>query len=162
MALAASLLVIWTGFHVLTGGLRDLAREAISQINPNFRNFDTEVGRLSGGQRQSISIARAVHLDTRVLIMDEPTAALGPEETEMVRQLVISLKGRGLGIFLIGHDLHHVIALSDRIVAMRGGKVVVEIAADDADEDALVGMIISGKVPSKARPGPGAAEQGNR
>jgi D-xylose transport system ATP-binding protein len=139
-----------------TARMRQTAQEAIGQINPNFRNFDTEVGRLSGGQRQSISIARAVHLDTRVLIMDEPTAALGPEETEMVRQLVLRLKDRGLGIFMIGHDLQDVISLSDRIVAMRGGKVVGEIAADDADEDALLGMIISGKCPPAARPGPGA------
>lgn len=140
-----------------TALMREAAREAIGRINPNFTNFDTEVGHLSGGQRQSISIARAVHMETRVLVMDEPTAALGPEETEMVRQLVINLKDRGLGIFLIGHDLQDVIALSDRIVAMRGGRVVGEIASQDANEDALLGMIISGRCPPAARPGPGAA-----
>ena len=68
--------------------MREIAEKAIGEINPNIRNFDTEVGSMSGGQRQSISIARAVTEDTKVLIMDEPTAALGPEETEMVRQLV--------------------------------------------------------------------------
>lgn len=140
--------------------MREIASRAIGEINPNFKNFDTEVGQLSGGQRQSISIARAVHLDTRVLIMDEPTAALGPEETEMVRQLVIRLKRQGLGIFMIGHDLQDVIALSDRIVAMRGGRIVGEVEADATTEDDLLGMIISGKCPDTALPGPGALRAG--
>jgi len=140
-----------------TARMRRIAREAVQEINPNFDRFDTEVGLLSGGQRQSISIARAVHLDTRVLIMDEPTAALGPEETEMVRQLVRRLKARGISIFMIGHDLHDVISLSDRIVAMRGGRIVGTVAAEAATEDDLLGMIISGKCPETAKPGPGAA-----
>ena len=140
-----------------TARMRRVARQAVQEINPNFDRFDTEVGLLSGGQRQSISIARAVHLDTRVLIMDEPTAALGPEETEMVRQLVRRLKARGISIFMIGHDLQDVIVLSDRIVAMRGGRIVGTVAAEDATEDDLLGMIISGKCPETARRGPGAA-----
>ena len=136
--------------------MRTIAEEAIRNINPNFHRFRTEVGLLSGGQRQSVAIARAVHLDTRVLIMDEPTAALGPEETEMVRQLVLRLKERDLGIFLIGHDLQDILRLSDRIVAMRGGRVVGTLEAARASEDDLLGMIISGKVPPAALPGPGA------
>lgn len=136
--------------------MREIASRALAEINPNFRNIDTEVGNMSGGQRQSISIARAVHNDTRVLIMDEPTAALGPEETEMVRQLVRRLKDQGIGIFLIGHDLQDVITLSDRIVAMRGGQVVGEVAAASVSEDELLGMIISGHCPDHAKPGPGA------
>lgn len=136
--------------------MREIAARALAEINPNFRNIDTEVGRMSGGQRQSISIARAVHMDTRVLIMDEPTAALGPEETEMVRQLVRRLKAQGIGIFLIGHDLQDVITLSDRIMAMRGGQVVGEVAAAEVSEDDLLGMIISGKCPPQAKAGPAA------
>jgi D-xylose transport system ATP-binding protein len=136
--------------------MREIASRALAEINPNFRNIDTEVGNMSGGQRQSISIARAVHSDTRVLIMDEPTAALGPEETEMVRQLVRRLKEQGIGIFLIGHDLQDIITLSDRIVAMRGGQVVGEVVAQSVTEDELLGMIISGRCPDHAEPGPGA------
>lgn len=136
--------------------MREIAARALAQINPNFRNIDNEVGRMSGGQRQSISIARAVHMDTRVLIMDEPTAALGPEETEMVRQLVRRLKAQGIGIFLIGHDLDDVITLSDRIIAMRGGQVVGEVSAAKVDEDQLLGMIISGRCPPHGQAGPGA------
>lgn len=134
----------------------DIASRALAEINPNFRNVGNAVGNMSGGQRQSISIARAVHSDTRVLIMDEPTAALGPSETEMVRQLVRRLKDQGIGIFLIGHDLQDVITLSDRIVAMRAGQVVGEVAAESVSEDELLGMIISGRCPDHAEPGPGA------
>lgn len=136
--------------------MHEIAAQAIHQINPHFRNLETEVGLLSGGQRQSISIARAVHMDTRVLIMDEPTAALGPEETGMVRQLVLRLKQQKIAIFLIGHDLEDVISLSDRIVAMRSGQVVGSVMADKVTEDDLLAMIISGKCPPQAERGPGA------
>lgn len=138
--------------------MREIAAAALAEINPHFTNVGTEVAQLSGGQRQSISIARAVHMETRVLIMDEPTAALGPEETEMVRQLVRRLKGQGIGIFLIGHDLQDVITLSDRIVAMRSGQVVGTVPAAEVSEDELLGMIISGRCPAAALPGPGASD----
>jgi len=136
--------------------MRNIASRALAEINPNFHNIETFVGNMSGGQRQSISIARAVHSETRVLIMDEPTAALGPEETAMVRKLVQRLKEQGIGIFLIGHDLHDVMTLSDRITAMRGGQVVGEVEADRVSEDELLGMIISGRCPDHAVSGPGA------
>ncbi len=72
------------------------------------------VSALSGGQRQSVAIARAVHFNARILIMDEPTAALGPQETQMVAELIEELKRQGLGIFLISHDIHDVMKLCDR------------------------------------------------
>ena len=77
----------------------------------------------------------------------------------MVRQLVRRLKAKGLGIFMIGHDLQDVINMSDRIVAMRGGQVVGEVASIDVSEDDLLGMIISGKCPENAKVGPGARGQ---
>ena len=79
---------------------------------------------LSGGQRQSVAIARAIHFNARILIMDEPTAALGPAETAQVRELVAQLKAEGIGIFLISHDIHDVFDLSDRITVMLQGKLV--------------------------------------
>jgi len=147
----------WFGLKVNDArAMREWATKAIAKINPHFKNIDTEVGLLSGGQRQTISIARAVHDDTKVLILDEPTAALGPAETEMVRELVRRLKAKGLGIFMIGHDMLDVINMSDRIVAMRGGRVVGTVAANDVTEDDLLGMIIAGKCPANAEAGPGA------
>ena len=72
----------------------------MGRLNPNFKRFTTPVMSLSGGQRQAVAIARAVHFNARILIMDEPTAALGPAETAQVRDLVRQLKAEGIGIFL--------------------------------------------------------------
>ena len=136
--------------------MKRIAEKSICDINPNFKNFSVEVGRLSGGQRQCISIARAIHMNTKILIMDEPTAALGPAETKMVSELITRLKDKGLSIFLIGHDLEQIKMLSDRIIAMRTGKVVGEVMAADVNEEELLAMIIMGKCPVKSVKGPGA------
>ena len=97
------------------------ARQVIQRLNPNFTNIKQPMGNLSGGQRQAVAIARAIHFDARILIMDEPTAALGPQESEMVGQLIKQLKSEGIGIFLVSHDLHDVFDLSDRISVMKNG-----------------------------------------
>ena len=102
------------------GSLDDAAmesatRKVMGRLNPRFKNFKTPVKSLSGGQRQSVAIARAIHFNARILIMDEPTAALGPAETAQVRELVAQLKNEGIGIFLISHDIHDVFDLADRI-----------------------------------------------
>ena len=81
-------------------------RKIMARLNPNFRKFGAPVSALSGGQRQSVAIARAVYFNAKILIMDEPTAALGPQETQMVAELIQELKRQGLGIFLIDHDVH--------------------------------------------------------
>ncbi|MFX7571053.1 ATP-binding cassette domain-containing protein, partial [Acinetobacter baumannii] len=85
------------------------------RLNPHFQRFREPVRNLSGGQRQSVAIARALHFNARILIMDEPTAALGPQEARQVGELIHRLKDEGIGIFLISHDLHDVFGLSDRI-----------------------------------------------
>lgn len=103
--------------------MRDLAARMIGQLNPRFTNLNTPCRDLSGGQRQTIAIARALHFEARVLIMDEPTAALGPHETAMVKELVRELKSKGIGVFLISHDMHEVFDLADRVVVMKNGQV---------------------------------------
>ena len=132
------------------------AREVMGRLNPNFRRFKEPVKALSGGQRQSVAIARAILFDARILIMDEPTAALGPQETEQVGALIKQLKADGIGIFLISHDIHNVFDLADRVVVMKNGKVVGEARTSDVTKDEVLGMIIMGKVPAGAQPGPGA------
>ncbi len=133
----------------LIGGLNDGAmeaatREVMHRLNPNFSNFKTPVMSLSGGQRQSVAIARAVHFNARILIMDEPTAALGPAETEQVRDLIRQLKSEGIGIFLVSHDIHDVFDLSDRISVMYHGRLVKTVRREEVAPDEVLAMIIMG------------------
>ena len=88
--------------------------------------------------------------------MDEPTAALGPQETQQVGELIKQLKAEGIGIFLISHDIHDVFDLADRVVVMKNGQVVGSAQTADVTQDEVLGMIIGGKVPPGAVAGPGA------
>src|SRR4051794_20929014 len=136
------------------GSLDDSAMEAetrkvMGRLNPNFTRFKMPVKSLSGGQRQAVAIARAVHFNARILIMDEPTAALGPAETAQVRNLVRQLKDEGIGIFLISHDIHDVFDLSDRVSVMYHGRIVDTVNKTDVTPDDVLGMIILGKKPGE-------------
>ena len=154
---------LFLGRELLTawGTLDDVAmeaatREVMGRLNPNFRKFKEPVRSLSGGQRQSVAIARAIHFNAKILIMDEPTAALGPQETAQVGELIKQLKAEGIGIFLISHDLHDVFDLADRVFVMKNGKLVGEALTSEVTQDEVLGMIILGKCPAGAKPGPGA------
>ena len=125
-------------------------RKIMGRLNPNFTRFKMAVRSLSGGQRQAVAIARAVYFNARILIMDEPTAALGPAETAQVRNLIRQLKEDGIGIFLISHDIHDVFDLSDRIGVMYHGRIVDMVAKDSVTPDEIVSMIILGKRPDEA------------
>lgn len=129
--------------------MEDAARRVMGRLNPKFENFKTPVASLSGGQRQSVAIARAVHFNARILIMDEPTAALGPAETEQVRELMRQLKREGIGIILISHDIHDVFDLSDRISVMLQGRLVGTVNREDVTMDEVLAMIIVGKLPGE-------------
>ena len=129
--------------------MESATREIMGRLNPKFQNFKTPVSSLSGGQRQSVAIARAVHFNARILIMDEPTAALGPAETEQVRQLMRQLQSEGIGIIMISHDIHDVFDLSDRISVMLQGKLVGTVKKGEATMDEVLAMIIIGKLPGE-------------
>src|SRR6188768_1578057 len=151
---AAANLYLGRELRTRWGTLDDIAMEAecrkvMGRLNPNFRRFKDPVKSLSGGQRQSVAIARAIHFNARILIMDEPTAALGPAETAEVRDLVTQLKSEGIGIFLISHDIHDVFDLSDRISVMLQGKLVGTVDKDEVTKDEVLAMIIMGKLPSE-------------
>ncbi len=129
------------------------ARKVMSRLNPHFQRLKDPVKVLSGGERQSVAIARAILFDARILIMDEPTAALGPQETAQVGALVRQLKSDGIGIFLISHDIHDVFDLADRICVMKNGRVVGTARIEHVTKDEVLGMIILGKCPPAALPG---------
>ena len=123
--------------------------KVMRRLNPRFKNLKIPVRSLSGGQRQSVAIARAVHFNARILIMDEPTAALGPAETAQVRELVTQLKAEGIGILLISHDIHDVFDLSDRISVMLQSRLVDTVNKGDVTMDEVLAMIIAGKKPGE-------------
>jgi D-xylose transport system ATP-binding protein len=131
------------------GAMESATRKIMGRLNPKFRNFKVAVKSLSGGQRQSVAIARAVHFNAKILIMDEPTAALGPAETAQVRDLVAQLKAEGIGIFLISHDIHDVFDLADRISVMNTGRLVGTVDKTKVTKDEVLAMIILGKPPEQ-------------
>ena len=153
---AASNLFLGRELTTKAGLLDDAAMEAVcrkimGRLNPNFTKFSDPVSALSGGQRQSVAIARAVYFNAKILIMDEPTAALGPHETQMVADLIKQLKKQGIGIFLIDHDVHAVMELCDRASVMKNGALVGTVNIADVTDDDLLSMIILGKSPLAAQ-----------
>ncbi|MEM1077259.1 ATP-binding cassette domain-containing protein [Dinoroseobacter sp. S76] len=125
-------------------------RKIMKRLTPNFQKHNEPVSALSGGQRQSVAIARAVYFNAKILIMDEPTAALGVHETQMVADLIKELKAQGLGIFLISHDTREMLELCDRVSVMKNGKLVGTERVEDVTEDDILSMIILGKNPREA------------
>ena len=132
------------------GQMEAETRKIMARLNPNFKKFKEPVSALSGGQRQSVAIARAVYFNARILIMDEPTAALGVHETEMVASLIKELKKQGLGIFLISHDTREMMELCDRVAVMKNGKLIGNERVADVSEDDILSMIILGKNPKES------------
>ena len=156
---------LYLGREILTkwgtlddSAMESQARKVMARLNPNFHRFKDPVITLSGGQRQSVAIARAIHFNAQILIMDEPTAALGPQETAQVGELIMQLKSEGIGIFLISHDIHDVFDLADRLAVMKNGQIVGTGRVKDLTKDEVLGMIILGKCPPGATPGPGAMQ----
>ena len=116
--------------------LRDRVGIELPDIDETTRNF-------SGGQRQAVAIARAVNgADLKVLVMDEPTAALGPEETHNTLNLIKTVRERGTPIILISHNLDHVFRVADRVLVMRGGKNAGVVDVATSSQHDVLGMIV--------------------
>lgn len=129
-------------------------REVVHRINPRFDDFRSPVARLSGGERQTIAIARAIHTQARLLILDEPTAALGPAETRQVHALVRRLREEGLAIVLVSHDLHDVFALADRVVVMKSGRAIADRFTAQTGPEEVLELILAGTTTRSNGPGP--------
>ncbi|MGL1920539.1 MAG: ATP-binding cassette domain-containing protein [Hyphomicrobiales bacterium] len=140
-------------FGVLDDAQMELeTRKAMKSLNPNFTNITAPVSSMSGGQRQVVAIGRAIYFNAKTLVMDEPTAALGPSETAMVKDLTIKLKSEGIGIFLISHDMADVFDLCDRVMVMKNGKDVGSFKIDEVTRDDILSLIIGGKLPDDWKP----------
>ena len=108
------------------------------------RSIRQPVGSLSGGQRQSVAVAKAVMWNSKLVIMDEPTAALGVTQTAQVLDLIRRLRDRGLGVMLVSHNLNDVFAVADRIVVLYLGRTVAEGKVSDFDRQSVVEYMTTG------------------
>jgi D-xylose transport system ATP-binding protein len=120
------------------------AREALRRLDVNIPNPQAAVGLLSGGQRQAIAVARAVNFAQRVVILDEPTAALGVRETRNVQRLIKRLPDHGVSVILISHSLEQVMDVADRAVVLRGGRKVGEVRSGQEHHEEIVSLIVGG------------------
>lgn len=121
------------------------ARGYLQRLSVLIDDMDRPVERMSGGQRQAVAIARALRWDARVVIMDEPTAALGVKETALVLNLVRKLREEGRTVILISHNMADVVALADRVAILKSGAKVIERDVAGLDADALAHMVMTGR-----------------
>ncbi|MBP0579080.1 sugar ABC transporter ATP-binding protein [Labrys sp. LIt4] len=120
------------------------AQETMAQLDFHVTRLDAPVGNFSGGQRQAVAIGRAVYWNAQVLIMDEPTAALGVPEQRKVVSLIQTLKAQGRGIIFISHNLQDIFAVSDRIVVLRRGTLAGERKIAETNHDEIVKLMVGG------------------
>jgi ABC-type sugar transport system ATPase subunit len=123
------------------------ARGYLRRLALNVDDMTTPVERLSGGQRQAVAISRALRWNAELIIMDEPTAALGVKETAQVLDLIRRLRAEGRTVILISHNMADVVAVATRVVILKSGRKVAEELADSLDADILAHMIMVGRRP---------------
>ncbi|MDK4742683.1 ATP-binding cassette domain-containing protein [Rhizobium sp. CNPSo 3464] len=124
--------------------MAEAARATMAQLDFHVKRLDAPVSNFSGGQRQAVAIGRAVYWNARILIMDEPTAALGVPEQRKVVALIKSLKAQGRGVIFISHNLQDIFAVSDRIVVLRRGIVAGERKISETTHEEVVKLMIGG------------------
>jgi simple sugar transport system ATP-binding protein len=130
----------WLGF-LDKRAMRRRAEEELRRLKIRIPSVVQPVLSLSGGQRQAVAVARAVAWGNRIVVMDEPTAALGVRESSMVLELIRGLRGHGIAVIMISHNLPEVFAVSDRITVMRLGQTVATLRTEETSHDAVVGKM---------------------
>jgi simple sugar transport system ATP-binding protein len=120
------------------------AKDTMALLDFHVSRLDAPVSNFSGGQRQAVAIGRAVYWNAQVLIMDEPTAALGVPEQRKVIELIHQLKAQGRGVIFISHNLQDIFAVSDRIIVLRRGITAGERRIADTNHDEVVKLMVGG------------------
>jgi ABC-type sugar transport system ATPase subunit len=123
--------------------MRALARHYLDDIRVNVPDLDQEVEMLSGGQRQAIAVARATRLNAKILLLDEPLAAMGAKESALIMDLVKDLSARGVSMIVIDHNYAHLFALCDRLNVIQQGKVTVNIKVAETSVEELTELMVS-------------------
>jgi simple sugar transport system ATP-binding protein len=127
------------------GFAKQTTREELSKMGIDIRDPEQPVGTLSGGERQSVAIARAVYFGAKVLILDEPTAALGVKQAGVVLRYIVQAKQRGIGVIFITHNPHHAYPVGDHFVILRRGQIYGDYPRGDIELDGLVQMMAGGE-----------------
>jgi D-xylose transport system ATP-binding protein len=128
--------------------MEDATRRVLADLEVGVKSTRTPVGLMSGGQRQAIAVGRAVAFASRVVVLDEPTAALGVRESATVLELIRRLPARGVGVVLVSHNLEHVMRVADRAVVLRQGVKAGEAVPAPENHEALVSMIVGARRPA--------------
>jgi simple sugar transport system ATP-binding protein len=130
----------WFGF-LDKKSMRNRAQEEMRRLKIGIQSVDEPVLSLSGGQRQAVAVARAIAWGTRIVIMDEPTAALGVRESSMVLELIKEVRSQGLAVIMVSHNLPEVFAVADRITVLRLGRTIVSLDTSETSLEDVVGMM---------------------
>jgi ABC-type sugar transport system ATPase subunit len=117
------------------------AKQRLREVGIQIADFNVTVRRLSGGQRQAVAIARALMQASRVMMLDEPTAALGLKQTRTTLDVIRSIAGQGIGVVMISHSIDDVFQVADRIVVLRLGRVVLDTPAESTSPDSIVAHV---------------------
>ena len=123
----------------------EITREELHKMGIEIRDPEHAVGSLSGGERQSVAIARAVYFGARVLILDEPTAALGVKEAAVVLRYIAQARARGLGVIFITHNVHHAYPIADRFTILNRGRSYGTFEKKDVSREEVVQMMAGGE-----------------
>ena len=124
----------------------DETRDAMGRLGITLKDYNVPVGNLSGGQRQALAVARAITWATTAVLMDEPTAALGPKQSAIVYQTVAAAAGRGLAVLVISHDIPRMLEFAHRIAVMRHGTVVAVREANTLRLTEVIGLMLGEEV----------------
>jgi simple sugar transport system ATP-binding protein len=123
---------------------RRVTRQALGDMGIDIRDPDQPVGTLSGGERQSVAIARAVHFGARVLILDEPTSALGVRQAGVVLRYIAQARDRGVGVVFITHNPHHAFPVGDRFLLLGRGRSLGDFAKDEITQQEVTRLMAGG------------------
>jgi D-xylose transport system ATP-binding protein len=126
--------------------MKRTTREVVQRLQVGLPDLDGVVGLLSGGQRQAVAVARAAAFASRLVILDEPTAALGVRESRQVLDLILRLRDEGRGVIVVSHAMDHVIEIADRAIVLRRGRKVGELVPSDETHREMVSLIVGGAV----------------
>ena len=121
-----------------------IAKKELAEMGIDIRDVEQPVGTLSGGERQSVAIARAVHFGAEVLILDEPTSALGVKQSGVVLKYILAARDRGLGVIFITHNPHHAYPVGDRFIILNRGRSLGNFAKSELEREELVRMMAGG------------------